>query len=68
MLLKRLAYDAAAGTVTDTSDKADGPTSGRHMFEAADFTALLVAHIPDKGQVLQRYFGYYANRTRGLRR
>jgi hypothetical protein len=30
--------------------------------------ALLVAHIPDKGQVMQRYYGYYANRTRGERR
>lgn len=31
------------------------------------FIARLVAHIPDKGQVLQRYYGYYANRTRGER-
>lgn len=30
--------------------------------------ALLVAQIPDKGQILQRYYGYYANRTRGERR
>ena len=27
-----------------------------------------MAHIPDKGQVLQRYDGEYANRTRGARR
>ncbi len=27
-----------------------------------------MAHIPDKGQVLQRYYGYYANRIRGERR
>jgi hypothetical protein len=27
-----------------------------------------VAHIPDKGQVMQRYYGYYASRTRGQRR
>ncbi len=33
-----------------------------------DFIARLVAHIPDKGQVMQRYYGHYANRTRGARR
>jgi hypothetical protein len=68
-------YDAEAGTVTLASDKAEGPTAGRHSFDAAKFIALLVAQIPDKGQVLQRagtgacpYIGYYANRTRGERR
>ena len=66
--LDRLEYDAKSGTVTYTSDKADGPTAGRHRFEAAEFIARLVAHIPDKGPVLQRYYGYYANRTRGERR
>ena len=54
--------------VHHTSDKADGPTAGRHSFEVTDFIARLVAHIPDKGQVLQRYYGYYANRARGERR
>ena len=33
-----------------------------------EFLARLVAHIPDKGQVMQRYYGWYANRTRGIRR
>jgi hypothetical protein len=27
-----------------------------------------VAHIPNKGQVLQRYYGWYASRVRGMRR
>jgi len=62
--VERLEYHAEVGTVTYTSDKADGPTTGRHTFGAADFIALLVSHIPDKGQVLRRYYGYYANRTR----
>src|SRR3972149_4877708 len=35
---------------------------------AGSVIARLVAHNPDKGQVLQRYYGYYANRTRGERR
>ena len=28
----------------------------------------MVSHIPNKGQVLQRYYGWYASRTRGIRR
>jgi hypothetical protein len=66
--LERLEYERESGTVTYTSDKADGPTAGRHTFDALEFIARLVAHIPDKGQVMQRYYGYYANRTRGARR
>jgi hypothetical protein len=66
--LERLDYDRESGTVSYTSDKADGPTAGRHTFEAVEFIGRLVAHIPDKGQVMQRYYGYYANRTRGARR
>ena len=27
-----------------------------------------MSHVPDKGQVLQRYYGWYASRTGGLRR
>jgi hypothetical protein len=66
--LERLEYERESGTVTYTSDKADGPTAGRHTFDALEFIARLVAHIPDKGQVMQRYYGYYANRARGARR
>jgi hypothetical protein len=65
--LERLEYDRESGTVTYASDKADGPTAGSHTFEAVEFIARLVAHIPDHGQVMQRYYGYYANRTRGER-
>jgi len=53
--LDRLEYDAEAATVTYSFDKLDGPTAGRHTFEATAFIARLVAHMPDKSQVLQRY-------------
>ncbi len=69
--LERLEYHAAAGEAgeaTYTSDKTTGPTAGSQTFDPLEFIALLVAHIPDKGQVLQRYYGYYASRTRGNRR
>jgi hypothetical protein len=43
-------------------------TAGCHTFDALDFVALVAAQIPDKGQVLQRYYGYYSSRARGMRR
>ncbi len=36
--------------------------------DALEFLARVASHIPDKGQVLQRYYGWYASRTRGIRR
>jgi hypothetical protein len=42
--------DSDAGTVTYTSDKADGPMAGQQWFEATAFIARLVRHIPDEGQ------------------
>jgi hypothetical protein len=66
--LDRMTYNADARTVNYTSDKRVGPTVGTHAFDPLDFIALLVAHIPDKGQVMQRYYGYYSNRQRGARR
>ena len=33
-----------------------------------EFLARLVTHIPEPGQVMQRYYGWYASRTLGLRR
>lgn len=55
------------------------PHSGFHVHDgvwvpaedrpfALEFLAQVVSHIPNKGQVLQRYYGRYANRTRGIRR
>jgi len=63
-----MTYDADAATVHYRSDKHTGPTVGTHAFDALDFIGLLVAHIPNKGQVMQRYYGYYSNRQRGARR
>jgi hypothetical protein len=66
--LSRLSYAADLGTVTYRSDKASGPTAGAETLDALEFLARVVSHIPTKGQVLQRYYGWYANRTRGIRR
>ncbi|MFQ6046581.1 MAG: transposase [Gemmatimonadales bacterium] len=66
--LGRLAYRADTATATYQSDKASGPTAGAETVDALEFLARVVSHIPNKGQVLQRYYGWYANRTRGMRR
>jgi len=66
--LERLTYDRAATTVTYRSDKSEGPTAGTETADPLAFLARVLVHIPDKGQVTTRYYGWYANRPRGLRR
>ncbi len=43
-------------------------TAGSETLDVLEFLARVASHIPNKGQVLQRYCGWYANRTRGIRR
>jgi hypothetical protein len=66
--LRRLTYPAEGGRGTYRSDKSSGPTAGAETLDALAFLARVVSHIPNKGQVLQRSYGWYANRTRGSRR
>ena len=66
--LERLTYDAEAEQVTYRSDKTEGPTAGSETVDPLDFLARVLMHIPNKGQVTQRYYGWYANRPRGMRR
>jgi hypothetical protein len=43
-------------------------SSSKETVPAIDFLAKLVIHIPNKGEQLVRYYGYYSNKTRGLRK
>ena len=36
-------------------------------FTALDWLAALTSHIPNKGEQTVRYYGYYSNKSRGLR-
>ena len=38
------------------------------MFPVLDWIATLTAHIPNKGEQLVRYYGYYSNISRGKRK
>ena len=61
-------YDEQHGAVTYHSDKPSGPTAGSETSDALEFLARLTSHIPDKNQVLQRYYGHYSSRVRAMRR
>ncbi len=65
--LERLTYDRATKAVTYRSDKSEGPTAGAETVDPLEFLARVLVHIPDKGHVTTRYYGWYANRTRGMR-
>jgi hypothetical protein len=65
--LERLTYDRGATAVTYRSDKSEGPTAGTETADPLEFLARVLVHIPDKGQVTTRYYGWYANRPRGMR-
>lgn len=60
--LKRLFFDEAQGQVIYQYGKHS--TESEHM-DYLEFIARVTSHIPDKGQVMIRYYGLYANAHRG---
>jgi len=56
------------GTTRWNRRKTDGPTAGSQTVDPLEFLARLLTHIPDPGQAMPRYYGWYASRTRGTRR
>ena len=40
----------------------------KKTFDALDWLALLVTHIPARYEQTVRYYGYYSNKSRGLRK
>ena len=68
--LERVTYDRAARAVPYRSDKSDGPTAGPETVdpvEPLEFLARALVHIPDQGHDTTRYYGWDANRPRGMR-
>ena len=66
---ERMAYIPAAGTadgqakvIYSSKDRRESQT-----FNALDWLAQLVTHIPNKGEQMVRYYGYYSNKARGMR-
>jgi ribosomal protein S27E len=50
-----------------SADLRSGPKRNFQIFSALDFLAEVTQHIPDKGEHLVRYYGWYSHRQRGLR-
>ena len=53
--VSKVIYQSKDGTSTKT-------------FDALDWLAQLVTHIPNKGEQMVRYYAYYSNKSRGLRK
>jgi hypothetical protein len=62
LALKRLSFDEDEGKVI--YQYGDGDTDPVEM-DYLDFIARVTAHIPDKGQVMIRYYALYSNAHRG---
>ena len=63
--LKRLLFDETAGKVRYQYSR-DG--SHEESMDYLEFIARVTSHIPDKGQVMVRYYGLYSNAHRGKTR
>jgi hypothetical protein len=69
--LARLHYDRNAGIVTYDPrpfSRSIGSAAATERFSPLDALAALTAFIPEKGQQVVRYCGYYSNKARGQRR
>ena len=60
--LKRLSFDKTEGQVVYQYGK---QSSEFERMDYLEFIARVTSHIPDKGQVMIRYYGLYANAHRG---
>ena len=49
------------------TDLTGGIKRNFQVFDPLDFLAEITQHIPDKGAHLVRYYGWYSNKSRGLR-
>jgi len=59
------ASEATDGLAKVIYQAKDGGSS--KTFLALDWLAQLVSHIPGKGEQMVRYYGYYSNKSRGMR-
>ncbi|MCP3889217.1 MAG: IS91 family transposase, partial [Desulfobulbaceae bacterium] len=67
---ERMTYLSAKETLAGQAKVIYRSKDGRvsKTFEALDWLAQLVTHIPNKGEQMVRYYGYYSNKSRGMRK
>jgi hypothetical protein len=63
--LKRLSFDETEGKVSYQYEK---NSSKQERMDYLEFIARVTSHIPNKGQVMIRYYGLYSNAHRGKKR
>jgi hypothetical protein len=60
---ERMQYLADEGTVIySAKDDKD-----RKVFDAPEWLAVMCSHVPNRGEQMVRYYGYYSNVSRGRR-
>ena len=60
------AQDSSDGAAKVIYRSKDGKTA--KTFDSLDWLAQLITHIPNRGEQMVRYYGYYSNKSRGLRK
>ena len=60
------AGDSSDGVAKVIDESKNGKTT--KTFDVLHWLAQLVTHIPNKGEQMVRYYGYYSNKSRGMRK
>jgi len=66
--LEKMQYQTKTGTIIYHSKMHPVLKRNFEVFSACDWLAALTAHIPNAGEHLVRYYGWYTNVSRGKRR
>ncbi|MHB9096833.1 MAG: transposase [Syntrophales bacterium] len=61
---ERMQYIADEGTVIYSAKRAND----RKVFDAPEWLAAMCSHVPNRGEQMVRYYGWYSDVTRGKRR
>jgi hypothetical protein len=64
--LEKITWNESTGKVIYRSKRSWHTKRNFQIFEAVDFLAATVEHIPPKGQQMVRYYGLYSNKSRGM--
>ncbi len=65
--LKKMEYQAQQGMVVYRSRHHATLKRNFQIMPGAAWLKLLLQHVPDRGEHLVRYYGWYSNRSRGDR-
>ena len=64
--LEKITWNESTGKVVYRSKRSWHTKRNFQIFEAVDFLAATVEHIPPKGQQMVKYYGLYSNKSRGM--